>query len=140
MYKGEPSSGIDFFNQLMESEEFNKELGMLTLAAGRLEAELMHFFKRNEISKDLSRFTLGKLIQFGKTNGLLDKNLASALDWTCKQRNYITHNIYALFTEMIDETMLPKNNLIDTDVLTYTDKAWETKKNLIDLADLINKK
>lgn len=137
MFKGEPSSGVDFFNLLMENEEFNKELGKLTLAAGRLEAELVHLYKRKGISDNLSRFTLGKLIEFGKRKDLLERNFAFALENVCKQRNYITHNIYALFTELIDETMLPKTDLIDTDVLTYTDKAWETRNNLIGLADLI---
>ncbi|WP_321371149.1 hypothetical protein [uncultured Draconibacterium sp.] len=139
MFKGEPSSGVDFFNLLMENEEFNKEIGKLTLAAGRLEAELIRYYKRKDINENLSRFTLGKLIEFGKNNDLLERNLVYALENTCKQRNYITHNIYALFTELIDETVLPKNDLIDTDVLTYTDKAWETRNNLINLADLISK-
>jgi len=139
MFNGEPSSGVDFFNLLMESEEFNIEMGKLTLAAGRLEAELIHFYKRKGVNENLSRYTLGKLIQYGKSNKLLERNLASALESTCKQRNYITHNIYALFMELLDETMLPKKDLIDTDVLTYTDYAWETKNNLIGLADLISK-
>ena len=66
MFKGEPSGGVDFFNLLMENEEFNKEIGKLTLAAGRLEAELIHFYKRKGVNENLSRFTLGKLIEFGK--------------------------------------------------------------------------
>jgi len=139
MFKGEPSGGVDFFNLLMENEEFNKEIGKLTLAAGRLEAELIHFYKRKGVNENLSRFTLGKLIQYGENFNLLERNLAFALESTCKQRNYITHNIYSLLTELFDETILPKNDLIDTDVLTYTEKAWETRKNLIDLAELISK-
>lgn len=139
MYKGEPLIGLDFFNKLMESEEFNQELGKVTLAAGRLEVELIQYYRRIGVNDNLNRFTLGKLIQFGKKNDLLESNLASALESTCTQRNYITHNIYALFSEVIDETILPKNNLLDTDVLTYIEKAWITRNNLIDLADLINK-
>ena len=117
MYRGEPSSGVDFFNLLMESDEFNQELGKLTLAAGRLEAELIQLYHRKGVNENLSRFTLGKLIQYGKKNNLLERNLTSALKTTSKQRNYLTHNIYALFSELIDETMLPKNDLLDTDVL-----------------------
>jgi hypothetical protein len=123
----------------MESEEFNIEMGKLTLAAGRLEAELIHLYKRKGVGENLSRFTLGKLIQYGKNNNILERDFAMALEHTCKQRNYITHSIYALFTELLEETMLPKEDLIDTDVLTYTDYAWATRRNLVDLADLISK-
>ncbi len=139
MYKGKSRSGIDFFNLLMESSEFNQELGRITLAAGRLEAELIRLYKRKGINDDLSKYTLGKLIQYGEKKKLLNKNLVSALDSTCKQRNYITHNVYALFSDLIDETMLPKNNILDSDVWTYTEKAWETNRNLIDLAEIISK-
>ena len=139
MYKGKSSGGIDFFNLLMASKEFNQELGQVTLSAGRLEAELIQMYKRKGYGDNFSRMTLGRLIQFGEDNSLLDRNLTAALKMTCKQRNYITHNIYALFSDMIDETMLPKADLIDTDVLTYTEKAWETKKNLLDLAGIISK-
>ena len=137
MYTGNSSSGIGFYNLLMESDEFNKELGKLTLAAGRLEAELIHLYKRKGVNEDLSRFTLGRLIQYGNRNNLIEFNLASALKTTCTQRNYITHNIYALFSNLEDETMLPKDDLIDTDVLVYIEKVWETRKNLIILADLL---
>lgn len=56
-------------------------------------------------------------------NDLLDKNLTAALKMTCKQRNYIMHNIYAFSSDIMDEDMLPKLYLIDIDFLTYTDKA-----------------
>ena len=36
-----------------------------------------------------------------------------------KQRNFITHNIYALFIDQLDETILEKNNLLDSDVHLY---------------------
>jgi hypothetical protein len=34
------------------------------------------------------------------------------------QRNYLTHNIYALFADLLEETILEKENLVDTDVPT----------------------
>lgn len=140
MYKGEPSKGVAFYNLLYESNDFNEELGKVTLAAGRLEAEILRYYMRNGVKDNISRFTLGQLITIGKKKNLLDKNLASALEQICMQRNYLTHNIYALFIELIDETILERNNLLDTDVLTYVERAWQLKTNMIDLANLMSNK
>ncbi len=140
MYKGEPSKGVEFYNLLFESDEFNAELGKVTLAAGRLEAEMMLFFNRNGVKENFSRSTLGQLIKIGKKNNLFDKNLTVALEQILKQRNYLTHNIYALFIELIDEQDLVRSNLLDTDTITYINIAWQLRNNLIDLANLISKK
>jgi len=140
MYKGQSPKGLDFYNLLFESEEFNVELGKVTLAAGKLEAELIQFLKRNNIKENINQSTLGNLISIGKRYNFFDKNLAMSLELICKQRNYLTHNIYALFIDLIDETILEKNNLIDTDIITYCDKAWQLKENLISLADIIHNK
>ena len=140
MYKGEPTQGVEFYNLLFESDEFCSELGKVTLAAGRLEAELILYLNRNGVKENISQSTLGQLIKIGKKYDLFDKNLAIALDQICRQRNYITHNIYALFIELIDETILERSNLLDSDVHTYMDRAWQTKENLIGLADIISQK
>lgn len=140
MYKGEQSEGVEFYNLLFESEEFNAELGKVTLAAGRLEAEMILFLNRHGLKKGTSRATLGKLIKIGKDNNLLDNNLTVALEHICRQRNYLTQIIYALFIELIDETVLERSKLLDTDVLTYTDRAWQLRENLFGLADSISKK
>ena len=139
MYRGEPTKGIEFFNLLFESEDFNAELGKVALAAGRLEAEIMLYFIRKGVKESISRLTLGQLIKIGKKKKLLDKNLTMALEQVCIQRNYLTHNIYALFNELIDETILERNNLLDSDVLTYTERALQLRINLIYLADLMSK-
>jgi len=57
-----------------------------------------------------------------------------------KQRNFITHNIYALFTDLIDETIMEKENLLDSDVELYIERAWKLTENLNDLTNLINDK
>ncbi len=137
MYEGKSSRGIEFFNLLMDSKEFSQELGQVTLVAGRLEAELIQLYQRKDFTNNFSKSPLGKLIQFGEKNSLLNGNLVEVLKMTCNQRNYITHNIYALFSDMIDETLLSKSDLIDTDVFTYKEKVWETKNNLIHLADIV---
>lgn len=140
MYKGEPTEGIKFYNLLVESEEFTSELGKAALASGRLEAELILFLKRNGITENYKKATLGPLVDIAEKNDLLDKNMIIALRQISKQRNYITHNIYALFTDLIDETVLEKNNLLDSDVHLYIERAWQLKENLDGLADIIKQK
>jgi hypothetical protein len=139
MYKGEPTKGIEFYNLLFKSDEFNIELGKVTLASGKLEAELMMFLQRNGVTKNISKKTLGSLIEIGNEKKLFDNNLSISLNLIAKQRNYLTHNIYALFIDLLDETILEKNNLIDTDVVTYIDRVWQLKENLISLAEIISR-
>jgi hypothetical protein len=57
-----------------------------------------------------------------------------------KQRNYITHNIYALFSDLIDETIMEKEKLLDSDVHLYTERAWQLRDNLNGLSDVIKTK
>jgi hypothetical protein len=140
MYKGEPTKGIEFYNLLFESEEFTIELGKVTLASGKLEAELIMFLKNNGVTKNISRKTLGSLIEIGNEKNLFEKNLSISLDQIAKQRNYLTHNIYALFIDLLDETILEKNNLLDSDVITYIDRVWQLKENLIGLTEIISRK
>ncbi len=136
MYKGNATKGLEFYNLLLESDKFTTELGKVNLVAGKLEAEMILYYSRKGVTKKLVGLTLGRLIEIGKENNLLDKNQISALKMVCNQRNYFIHNIYSLFTDLIDETILPKNNLIDTDVITYTDYAWKLKDNLEGLAQI----
>lgn len=140
MYKGEPTKGVDFYNLLFYSDEFTIELGKVTLAAGKLEAEIILFLTRKGVNEKTNGKTLGTLISIGKKNNLFDKNLIIALELICKQRNYFTHSIYALFIEIIDKTILDRHNLVDTDVITFSDYAYQLRENLNDLAVLISKK
>lgn len=72
----------------------------------------------------------------GVNNNLFHKNMIIALRGLLHQRNYLTHNIYALFIDLIEETILEKNNLLDSDVHTYIDRAWQLKENLFALAGM----
>lgn len=140
MYKGEPTEGMEFYNLLLASDEFTSELGKVTLASGKLEAELIIFLNKNGIKGNYKRATLGTLIDLTERNDLLDKNMISELKHKSMQRNYITHNIYALFTDLIDETILEKNDLLDSDVHLYIERAWQLKENLDGLSDIVKKK
>jgi hypothetical protein len=140
MFKGKHIKEVEFYNLLFKNNEFTSELGKVSLASGRLEAELILFFNRKGVIEKVNESTLGWLIKVGKKNNLLDKNLIQSLELVLKQRNYFTHNIYALFTELIDVTILERNNLIDTDVVTYSNYAWQLSDNLESLGDLVSRK
>jgi hypothetical protein len=139
MYKGEPTKGLEFYQLLKQSEEFTSELGKVTLASGMLEAELIILLKNNNVKGKYKRATLGTLIDLIETNNLLSNNLIMVLKDISSKRNYITHNIYALFTDLLDETILEKNNLIDTDVLLYIERAWQLAENIDGVSGIIKK-
>jgi proline dehydrogenase len=139
MYKGEPTLGLEFYELLFHSEEFASELGKVTLASSRLEAEIILFLKRKGIEDKYEKATLGKLIDILKRKNLVDNNLIIALKQVSMQRNYLTHNIYSLFTDLLEETILEKHNLLDSDVHTYVERAWQLKTNLIALSEIFEK-
>ena len=139
MFKGESHKGINFYNLLFQNNEFCSELGKVSLSAGKLESEIVLFFKRSGINEKIIGKTLGQLIKIGKSKSLFDNNLIISWEMICKQRNYLTHNIYALFIEMIDQTILERENLLDTDVLLYTEKVYLLNENLNDLSEIIKK-
>lgn len=133
MCKGQNIKGEDFYNRLFDSKEFTSELGKVTLASGKLEVELRIFLSKKNITEINERATLGTLITIGEQHNVLDNNLLISLRQITKQRNYITHNIYALFTDSIDETILEKNNLLDSDVHSYVERAWQLQENIENL-------
>ncbi len=136
MSKGEQINGPKFFELLCSDEHFCAELGRASLAAGRLESMLKRYLATTAPTADTTKATLGKLIQFCKNNHLLTQ-MIPVLELMRDQRNYLTHSIHALLTNLIEETILEKEDLLDSDVLTYTERAWELKNNLNALADII---
>jgi hypothetical protein len=98
------------------------------------------FLNKNKVKGNFKKATLGRLIKLANENELLTKNENSIFEMISKQRNYITHNIYALFTELIEETIMEKENLLDTDVHSYSERAWQLTENLNGLADVIKNK
>jgi hypothetical protein len=41
MYKGKPTKGLEFYELLIQSENFTSELGKVTLSSGKLKVELI---------------------------------------------------------------------------------------------------
>jgi len=72
MYKGEPSQGKEFYELLYQSDEFTSELGKVTLASSKLEAEIILLLKRKGITDNYEKATLGKLIAIVKKDNLVD--------------------------------------------------------------------
>ncbi len=138
MYKGEPTKGIEFFKLLYEDDDFCKELGKAVLAAGRLEAELVCYLNSKGIKEDTKKANLGRLIIFAKKHELL-KRMVPALEMIRDQRNYLAHNIYALFSGLVEEAILSRSDLLDSDVHTFTEIAWQLKENINGLADIVAK-
>ncbi|MCT4698263.1 hypothetical protein [Tenacibaculum haliotis] len=139
-YKGEPTKGIVFFNLLYSSDKFCSELGKFTLAIGKLEAELILYFLRNNVKDKIERATLGKLISIGEKNNLFDRNLSSILNQFLVQRNELTHNVYSIFIDLKKDSILDKDNLLDSDVWSYIDFLWQAKENVNNISEIIRQK
>jgi hypothetical protein len=139
MIEGKPVSGDEFFGLLCRSDEFCASLGRVMLAACQLESQLKQFLATQIPSVNTSRATLGRLISYCKDHSCLMPMLP-ALEVVKDQRNYLTHNIHALLFGLIEETVLEGSGLIDSDVITYTERAWQLRENLDGLSAIIESK
>lgn len=138
MRKGEPAAGLEFYELLCADSEFCAELGRAVLAAGRLESSLIRYLQNNAPGAKTTKATLGKLIRYAERYGLLSK-MVPVLRELKMQRDYLTHNVHALFSGLVEETVLPSTDLLDSDVDGFTERAWQLKENLNGLAAIIEK-
>ena len=119
-------------------DDFCKQLGKAILSAGRLESELIIYIQNNHSKSNVSKANLGRLIGFAEKHELLS-NMVPVLKVINEQRNYLAHNIHALFTGLIEETLLPCSDLLDSDIDVFTDRAWQTTEGVNALADIVAK-
>lgn len=136
--KGEPLEGVEFFNQLYVDKEFCLYLGKVMLSASRLESELIKYLSNKEVKEKTHRANLGALIRIAEDNSILEK-VVPVLREIKDQRNYLSHNLHALFVGLIDETVLPRTDLLDSDIDVFTDRAVQLDENLSGLADIMAK-
>jgi hypothetical protein len=136
MRKGEPVAGTEFFNLLYSDDAFCRDLGRAMLAAGRLETELKLYLEATTVSDDTKRLTLGQLLATAKKHAVLN-DMQGVLEMLKDQRNYLAHSIYPLFSGSVEETLLPRSDLLNSDVDVFTERAWQLSQNLNDLADLV---
>lgn len=140
MYKSKPSTRLDFYNLLFESNDFTSELGKVVLSSGKLEVELIKFLKKNNIKEDIKKATLGKLISLANKNNLLAKNEKMVFELIKNQRNYLIHNIFSLLSNLIEETELENEDLLDSDVQLFIERAALLNVDLIEFSDMITNK
>ena len=138
MRKGESVEGLAFYNLLYADDDFCKELGRAILAAGRLESTLKLYLLEHVDENALRDAALGRSMTLAKKKSLL-KKIFPALEMLKMQRNYLAHNIHALFSGIVEETILERTNLLDSDVDLYIDRARQLAENLNGLSDAISK-
>ena len=129
--------GEVFFNKLYEDENFCQQLGKVILSASKLEAIIIRFLNNKNIDDINKKATLGQLIEKIKIKKLLDKNILVILKELSSQRNYLTHNIYLLLLNMIDETVLERNELCYEDVHLYAERAYILADNLNAISEIV---
>jgi hypothetical protein len=108
------------------------------LAAGRLETELKRYLNARLPKRKIKHANLGYLIRLLKEHTLLEK-MQPSLKLLKGQRNYLAHNIHALLSDWIEETILERWDLLDSDVSTYCERAWQLTENLNGLADIVDR-
>ena len=135
---GEPLEGVEFFHQLYSHGDFCMHLGKVMLSASRLESELIRYLSAHDVKEKTQRANLGILIRIAKDNDLLEK-MISVLKEVKDQRNYLSHNLHTLFTNLIDESVLPRSELLDSDIDVFTDHTLQLEENLRGLADIMAK-
>lgn len=133
--QGEAVTGAEFFDLLRTDDEFCAEVGRAVMAAGRLESALRRLLHRHAPDSRTTKATLGALINLAEKHNLL-KGMAPALRQIKTQRNYLAHSLHALFSGLVQETMLPRTGLLDSDVAGFTDRAWQLAQEIDGLADL----
>jgi len=137
-YNGKPVIGKEFFNLLYGDQEFCAQLGRTLLAASRLESELKLYLKAHNVPLKSKYPTLGRLNHLLKEHNLLLK-MQPPLEMLVKQRNYLAHSLFDLFTVLIDETVLSRTNLLDLDVYMYIERARQLEENINGFSDIIAK-
>ena len=131
---------LEFFEMLYADKEFCAALGRMTLAAGRFESNLRAFLGLNGVTVSPNEANLGLLISRLEKHGLLSENGVQVLRGPKVQRNYLTHNLFDLFSGRIDETVVPRTDLVPEDVTTFTDMAWELEQNFTGLSSIVEER
>ena len=127
---------LEFFERLYADQEFFSALDKMTLAAGRFESNLRTFLSLNGEHIPEDQATFGKLILELKKHDLLSENGVLVLRTLKMQRNYLIHSLFDLFSARVDETVLPRSDLVPEDVSLFTEKAWILEQNLSDLSQI----
>lgn len=118
---------IEFYDELLKSSRFCESLGRLLLLSGKLESALKNHIFRHKTNVDfnLSKATLGQLKWFCEKENILPNGLSETLNYITDRRNYLTHNLYSLFNDDMDVTLLPRDSLEPEDAYRYYPQCVE---------------
>jgi hypothetical protein len=103
---------VEFFDRLYADQEFCGAMGRMTLASGRFESDLRAFLIQSGVHVPEGAATLGSLISKLKSHNLLSERGVQVLRSLKRQRNYLTHSLFDLFSARINETVLPRTALV----------------------------
>ena len=131
---------LEFFETLYRDQEFCEAIGRMTLAAGRSESNLRRFLSLNGVDVPEDRATLGSLTRELKSHDLLSENGVQVLRVLKTQRNYLTHSLFDLFSARVDETLLPRKDLIPEDVELFIENARDLGQELSRLSEIIEER
>jgi hypothetical protein len=120
----------EFFLRLYEDQAFCAGLGRVVLAAGRLESMLREYLSMKRIAITEKEATLGRITSIMKTRNLLTRNGEIHFSQLTLQRNYLTHSLFDLFAEKIEESLLPRSNVTEMDVDLFAERAAELANDL----------
>jgi hypothetical protein len=112
----------------------------MVLAASRLESNLRIYLNAHGENVPEGKATLGLLTKKLLEHGLLSKNGEIHFNTLKTQRNYLAHKLYDLFSERIEETILPRTDLVDLDVELFTERAAGLSEDLNFFASLVQKR
>lgn len=114
---------LEFFERLYDDQSFCEAVGRMVLAASQLESSLRVFLGLFGQDGRETKATLGRLTQLLDDAGLLTQDGKRVFDDMTLKRNYLTHNLHALFADRIEETILPRTDLWESDVDYFTERA-----------------
>lgn len=128
-----------FYNLLYTNDEFCMELGRVILITEKLESLIKKFLDENDENTQFLESTLGGLIFKLKKHDSL-KNVVPALNMLKNQRNCLIHEIHSYFSGLIENTLIDDENIIDSDVSLFIERAIIIKDNVEGIIKIINGK
>ena len=134
------SDRTKFYTSLYDSDEFISELGKMTLEMGRLEAELKTFLQKVGIRTNLGRDTLGLLIAKLNNCELINSQDICRFNDLRKQRNFLTHNLYAILSNQVEERSTSVVDRLQDDVESYVEHVLTLRRSIRELMDMLYQK
>jgi len=127
----------EFYRVLYEDHKFCEELGKVMLAASMLESNLKTYLKGRNVQKVNKKAALGRLVLLMKQHNILSKNGRMHFEELILKRNYLAHNLYDLFCNDLEETILPSENLVEMDIDIFREKANVLVQDLIYFSEIV---